>query len=127
MLAISFWNAVWLVFISFMFIAYLMVLFSILVDLFSDHEVGGFVKAIWVVALLLFPLLTALVYLIVRGGGMAKRTAARQATAQAEVNSYIRDVAGAGAASELARAAELHENGKISDEEFAALKTKIMA
>jgi uncharacterized membrane protein len=127
MLAISFWNAVWLVFISFMFIAYLMVLFSILVDLFSDHEVGGFAKAIWVVALLLVPLLTALVYLIVRGGGMAKRTAARQATAQAEVNSYIRDVAGAGAASELARAAELHENGKISDEEFAALKTKIMA
>lgn len=127
MLALSFWNAVWLVFISFMFIAYLMVLFSILVDLFSDHEVGGFAKAIWVIALLLLPLLTALVYLIVRGGGMAKRTAARQAAAQAEVDSYIRDVAGGGAASELARAAELHEKGKINDEEYAALKSKIMA
>ena len=127
MLAISFWNAVWLVFISFMFIAYLMVLFSILVDLFSDHEVGGFAKAIWVIVLLLLPLLTALVYLIVRGGGMAKRTAARQAAAQAEVDSYIRDVAGGGAASELARAAELHEKGKINDEEYAALKSKIMA
>jgi hypothetical protein len=127
MLAVSFWQAIWLVFVSFMFIAYLMVLFSILVDLFGDHETGGFAKAIWVVALLFLPVLTALVYLIARGGGMAKRTAARQAAAQQEVDTYIRDVAGGGVASELSRAAELHDKGKISDAEYAALKSKIMA
>jgi hypothetical protein len=126
MLAVSFGQALWLVIVAFFFIAYLMVLFSILIDIFSDHEMGGLAKAVWVIALILFPLLVALIYLIVRGGGMARRSAARNAAAQQEVDAYIRDVAGNGAASELARAAELHDRGKLSDAEYEALKVKIM-
>lgn len=127
MLAVSFGQALWLVVVSFLFIAFLLVLFSILVDLFGDHELSGFAKAIWVIALIIFPVLGSLIYLIVRGGGMGRRAAARQAAAQQQVDTYIRDVAGAGAASELARAAELHDRGKISDQEYASLKAKIMA
>lgn len=126
MLAVSFGQAIWLIIVSFVFVAYLMVLFSILVDIFGDHDLGGFVKAIWVIALIIFPILTALIYLIARGGGMARRTAARQMAAQAQMDTYIRDVAGGGAASELARAAELHNAGKISDAEYASLKAKII-
>ena len=126
MLAVSFGQALWLIIVSFVFVAYLLVLFSILVDIFGDHDLGGFAKAIWVIALIIFPILTALIYLIARGGGMARRTAARQAAAQSQMDSYIRDVAGGGAASELARAADLHNAGKISDAEYASLKAKII-
>ena len=74
----SFWDIVWFIFISFAFVAYLMVMFSILVDLFRDREESGVMKAVWVVALIVFPLLTALVYLITRGGGMAERQQRRR-------------------------------------------------
>jgi len=72
---VSFWDIVWFIFISFVFIAYLMILFSILGDLFRDKDTSGFVKALWVIALLVVPFLTALIYLIVRGHGMADRSA----------------------------------------------------
>ena len=66
----SFWDVVWIIFISFAFVAYLMVMFSILGDLFRDRDTSGFAKAVWVIALIFLPLLTSLVYLIVRGKGM---------------------------------------------------------
>ena len=64
----SFWDVVWFIFISFAFVAYLMVMFSILTDLFRDPDTSGWAKAVWVIALIFLPLLTSLVYLIARGG-----------------------------------------------------------
>ena len=69
----SFWDIVWFIFISFAFMAYLMVMFSIITDLFRDPDASGFVKAVWIVALIFVPFLTALVYLIARGKSMAER------------------------------------------------------
>ena len=63
----SFWDIVWFIFISFAFVAYLMVMFSILSDLFRDRDTSGIVKAVWVVALIFLPFLTSLLYLIIRG------------------------------------------------------------
>ena len=68
----SFWDIVWFLFISFAFIAYLMVLFSIFSDLFRDRDMSGIVKALWIVLLVLLPLITSLVYVIARGPGMAR-------------------------------------------------------
>jgi hypothetical protein len=68
----SFWDVVWFIFISFAFVAYLMVMFSIISDLFRDRDASGVAKAVWVVALIFLPFLTSLVYLIVRGRGMAE-------------------------------------------------------
>lgn len=70
----SFWDFLWLIIISFAFIAYLILLFSIITDLFRDHKTSGWVKAIWIVFLFFIPLLTSLVYLIVRSDGMAQRS-----------------------------------------------------
>jgi hypothetical protein len=127
MLATSFGEILWLLIISMLFIAYLMMLFSVIADLFRDRELGGFAKAIWAVALIAFPLITMLVYLIVRGNGMAKRSIAQQQAAQESFDSYVRDVAGGGAAQELEKAAALLDTGKISQEEYDRLKTKILA
>lgn len=127
MLAISFGEALWLIIVSFLFITYLMMLFSVIVDLFRDRELSGALKAVWAIALIFFPLITMLIYLVVRGKGMAERQMKQNADAQAAVDTYIRQVAGSDPATSLATAAQLRDQGTISDEEFAALKAKILA
>src|SRR3546814_4311199 len=88
----SFWDFLWLIIISFAFIAYLILLFSIITDLFRDHKTSGWVKAIWIVFLFFIPLLTSLVYLIVRSDGMAQRSleAARSEEHTSELQSLMR-------------------------------------
>ncbi|WP_317698460.1 PLDc N-terminal domain-containing protein [Aeromicrobium sp. REDSEA-S32_B7] len=56
-------------------------LFAIIADLFRDHKLSGWLKAVWVFFLLFLPILTALVYLVARGEGMTERSnkAARDA------------------------------------------------
>lgn len=78
----SFWDFLWLLIVGFAFVAYLMVMFSIIGDLFRDHKTSGFVKALWVLFLIVAPFLTALVYLIVNGSNMAKRQVAALQHAQ---------------------------------------------
>ena len=89
----SFWDVVWFIVISFAFVAYLMVMFSIIVDLFRDRETSGIMKAVWIVCLIFFPLITALVYLIARGSGMAEHQMQRRREHEAQQDAYIRDVA----------------------------------
>ncbi len=116
----------------FVFAAWLMVLFSILVDLFRDHEVSGWGKAGWAVFLIFLPFLGSLVYLIARGSGMRERALKQQQEAQHQLDAYIRQTAGSGsptngsAADELAKLAKLHDESKISDGEFERAKAKIV-
>ena len=72
----SFWDIIWFIFVSFAFIAYLMFMFNIIGDLFRDHTVSGWVKALWMICLIFFPFLTAIIYLVVRGKGMYERQSA---------------------------------------------------
>jgi len=70
----SFWDIIWWFFWVFAFIAYLMALFAIIGDLFRDHKLNGWAKAVWIIFLIFVPFLTALIYLIARGSGMAERS-----------------------------------------------------
>lgn len=127
MVGFSFWEAIWLIFVTFLFITVLMMLFSVIVDLFRDDSLSGVAKAAWIVFLIILPLIGLLIYVIARGKGMADRSAKEQAEAKQGFDAYVRDVAGGGAASELEKASTLHAAGKLSDEEFAQLKAKILA
>ncbi|MGH8775965.1 MAG: SHOCT domain-containing protein [Jiangellaceae bacterium] len=122
----SFWDVVWLIVISFAFVAYLMVMFTIVMDLFRDPEPSGIAKALWVVALILLPLLTSIIYLITRGSGMADRSARQAAAMRQRQDEYIRDVASSGPADQIARAKELLDQGAISAQEFETLKAKAL-
>lgn len=119
-------EALWTVFVIFFLVIFLMILFSIFGDLFRDHEMGGGAKALWVLALILFTPLAALIYLIVRGGGMAKRAQAAQAEAQQQFDDYVKQTAG-GSAAEIAKAKELLDAGTISQEEFDSIKAKALS
>jgi ABC-type multidrug transport system fused ATPase/permease subunit len=125
----SFWDIVWFIVISFAFIAYLMVLFQIVGDLFRDRETSGVMKAVWLVLLIFVPFLTALVYLIARGPKMAERQARAVADLEAQQKAYIRDVAAQGTSptEQIARAAELRDQGQISEEEYHRLKEKALS
>jgi len=126
----SFWDIVWFIVISFCFFAYLMIMFRIIVDLFRDKDTSGVVKALWIVALIFVPFLTALVYLIARGSGMAERAEAEYQSLRSAQDARIREVAGsngASAADQIARGKELLDAGVISQGEFDALKAKALA
>ena len=123
----NFWDIIADIFYIFVFVAYLMVLFRIFTDLFSDHKLAGGWKAVWIVALVFAPLLSSLVYLIARGRSMAERGAAAQHRAQEAAASYIKEVAGTSTADEIAKAKALLDSGAISADEFAALKAKALA
>lgn len=123
----SFWDFLWTGVVIFAFIAYLMILFNILADLFwRDHKTSGVVKAIWVVFLIVLPYLTAIVYLIARGKGMAERAREQALQAKQETDDYIRQAAGRSPAQEIADAKALLDAGTISPGEFDALKAKAL-
>lgn len=122
----EFWDLVWLIFTAFMFIAYLLIVFQIIGDLFRDREVSGIARALWIIGLIVVPFLTALIYVIARGSGMAQRQAAAQQRMKADADDYIRHVAGHSPATQIAEAKRLLDDGTISAEEFARLKAKAL-
>ena len=109
----------------FVFVAWIMVLFTILSDLFRDHGLSGWGKAAWVLFLIFVPFLAALIYLIARGGGMRERSIAQQQEAKEQFDAYVRQTAGGGA-DELAKLSDLRDKGAISDEEFQRAKDKLL-
>ncbi|HZA78570.1 MAG TPA: SHOCT domain-containing protein [Acidimicrobiales bacterium] len=120
------WTALWV----FMLVLVVWVFIAIISDLFRDHQTSGWVKAAWVVALIVFPLLGSLAYLIVRGQGMAERSAAEHRIAQQQMDSYIRSTAastGTGPVDDLTRLAQLRENGTITDAEFETIKARVVS
>jgi len=125
----NFWSIIWVVIWSFVFVAYLFVLFYILTDLFRDHQLSGWWKALWIIFLIFAPYLTALVYVIARGKGMAERQQAYIRDTRTQTDAYIREVSAGSAspADEIARAKGLLDSGAITPEEFAALKAKALS
>jgi hypothetical protein len=119
-----FWLLIW----SFFIVCYLMILFQIIGDLFRDKELSGWWKALWIIALIFVPFLSALIYLIARGKGMAERQAGEMKQAQAATDSYIQEVAGrSNPAEQIATAKSLLDQGTITQTEFDRLKASALA
>lgn len=111
----------------FFFVIWIWILITILTDLFRDHELSGWWKAVWVLFLVFIPFLTALVYLIARGSGMRDRTIKAQADAKQHFDEYVREQAHTSPADELHKLNELKEKGALSPEEFDKAKEKLLA
>jgi hypothetical protein len=123
----SFWDIVWFIFITWAFVAYLMVMFSIIGDIFRDQDMSGIVKALWCFALVFFPFITALIYIIARGGAMAERSMRASAAQRRQQDAYIREVAGSTTPTDqITQARALLDAGAISQSEYDALKAKAL-
>ncbi|MET0788746.1 MAG: SHOCT domain-containing protein [Cellulomonas sp.] len=118
-----FWLLIW----WFLFFAYLVILFQIIGDLFRDHALSGWWKALWIIGLIVLPFLTALIYIIARGRGMAERQVQAVQQAKSDTDTYIREVAGKSPAEHIADAKALLDAGTIDEAEFAQLKAKALA
>ena len=122
----NFWDLILLIASTFIFIAYLLVLFQIIVDLFRDPDLGGGSKVLWIIGLIFVPVLTSLLYILTRGRGMAARQRSEVQRARSDAESYIREVAGKSPADQIADAKRLLDAGTINADEFARLKAKAL-
>lgn len=116
-----FWYLLWI----FYFTAYIFMVFLIISDLFRDHKLNGWWKAVWIIFLIFAPFLTALVYVIARGKGMAERAAAARGGVVPESDDY-RPAASSTPAQDIAQAKELLDAGTITQGEYEALKSKAL-
>jgi hypothetical protein len=117
----------------FFFVIWIWILFTIIGDLFRDHQLSGWAKAAWIIVLLILPYLGAFIYLIARGSGMRDRAIKEQAEVKQHFDDYVRQqaaTAGAGgggsAVDELHKLSDLKAKGDITDEEFARMKAKLV-
>lgn len=118
----SFLNFIVDAFAIFVFVAWLWLFITVAGDLFSRHDISGWAKAIWVVALLVFSYLSVLAYLITQGHGMAERRASNAKEARDE----LRRVVGFSVADEIAKLDALKASGSISPAEFDKLRARLV-
>jgi hypothetical protein len=115
----------WSMVIFFLFVMWIWILIAIFADVFSRHDIGGGMKALWTVALLFIPLFGVLVYMITESRGMAERRMQAVEAQQRQIASYVQPTAGG--AAEIAKAKELLDSGSITAVEFDALKARALA
>jgi len=120
-------DTLWTLVYIFFMIIFFMIFFMVIMDLFSDHTLGGGAKAVWIIFLAFVPFLTLLVYMVARGKGMAERSMERARRDQSEADSYIRRVASASPSDEISKAKALLDSGTISADEFERIKTRVTA
>lgn len=116
----AFWFYIWF--------SCIFIFITVIIDIFRDHTLNGWAKALWLIFLLVLPFLGALIYLIARGRSMSERKMAEVQAAQAAQTSYIQSVAGSSSATdEIVKAKALLDSGAISDDEFTKLKAAALA
>jgi hypothetical protein len=118
------WSILWFT----MFFIWIWLLILVFSDIFRSPDLGGWAKAIWTIFVIIVPYLGVFVYLIARGHKMGEHAAAAATAADEAQRAYIQSVVNnAGSpADELAKAAELKDKGLLSEDEFQAMKAKIL-
>jgi ABC-type multidrug transport system fused ATPase/permease subunit len=112
----------------FVFLIWFWLLVIIFGDIFRSHDMGGGAKALWVLFVIILPFLGILVYLIARGGKMHERAEQAAQQQQQAFDQYVKETAGGGnSVDQLAKLADLKNQGAITDAEFEAQKAKLLA
>ncbi|MGR0318955.1 SHOCT domain-containing protein [Agromyces sp. ZXT2-3] len=122
------WDFIVWIFWFYVIVACIWIFITVFIDIFRDHTLNGWAKALWVIFLVFVPFLAAFIYLIARGDSMTKRNMERAQAMSAEQAQYIRNVAGTGqsATAEIESAKKLLDSGAITSAEYEALKAKAL-
>jgi hypothetical protein len=124
----TFFDALWSMFVFFLWIMWFWLLFVVFADIFRRHDLSGWGKTGWLVLTILLPFLGVFIYLIANGDSMTKRTLERERSQRAQLDEYVRETAGGGGATaEIAKAKELLDTGAITQAEFEAIKAKALS
>ena len=117
----------WTILIFMAWVVWIWIAITVLIDVFRRHDINGWIKALWVIFIIVLPFLGVLIYLIASHDGMAERSQKQQETSQAQFDDYVRKTAGTGGATaEIEKAKALLDNGTINQTEFEALKAKAL-
>jgi predicted PurR-regulated permease PerM len=123
-----FLDVFWTMLVIFLWIAWFIILFRCLMDLFRRHDISGWGKTAWIIFLILLPFLGVFVYIITQGRHMAERDVKDMQQAQSQFDDYVKTVAASGGpAAEIEKAKGLLDAGSITQAEFDAIKAKALA
>jgi hypothetical protein len=118
----------WTMLIFVMWVIWLWILITVLMDLFRRDDIGGWGKAAWTLFVIVLPYLGVFIYLITQGRQMAERKASEMRSSRAAFDDYVRDVAGSsGPSDQIASAKELLNSGAIDQAEFDQIKRRALA
>ena len=127
----TFLDVMWSMFIFFLWIIWFWLLFTVFVDVFRRHDIHGGKKTLWLVFVIILPFLGVFIYIITQNDGMTQRNLDRAQAQRAQFDQYVRETAGGsgggGAATEIANAKQLLDQGAITQAEFDAIKQKALA
>lgn len=120
-------QVLWSFFWFFIFFMWIMLVFRVFGDIIRSDDLSGASKAIWTAFIIFLPYLGVLMYLIARGDAMGSRQMQAAQQQEAALQNFIRSTAGSSSeADQLASLADLHTNGKLSDAEYAAAKSRVI-
>ena len=118
----------WTMLIFFAFVVWLWILFTVLADIFRRHDTSGFAKVLWIVFIIIIPYFGVFIYLIIEHKGMTERAIKQQQAAQAQIDDYVKSVAGSGDPTEqITKGKQLLDSGTITQAEFDQIKQKALA
>jgi hypothetical protein len=128
LVAYSFGQVMWTLFVFFAWILFFWLLFTVFGDLFSRHDISGWAKTGWTILVIVLPFLGIFIYLIAEGRGMGERAQAKAQAQQSQMDAYVRSVASAeGPSDQISKGKELLDAGTITQAEFDQLQTKALA
>jgi hypothetical protein len=123
-----FLDVLWTLFIFFLWVIWFWLLFTVFIDVFRRHDIGGGKKVLWLIFVIIVPFLGVFIYILTQNDGMTQRNLDRAKAQQSQFDSYVRETAGSGgAATEIANAKQLLDQGTITQAEFDAIKQKALA
>ena len=91
-------------------------------DVFRRDDLGGGMKAVWIIVLFWLPFLGSLIYIIAR-----PRVTMTDVRALTAAEAASKAVQGVSTADELAKLAQLRDAGAITVPEYDRLKAKLLA
>ena len=122
-----FLNFIWLMIVFFAFVIWIWLLISVFADIFRRRDIGGGMKALWIIFVIIAPYLGVLIYLIAEHNGMADRSEQQMKSMQKQQDDYIKSVAGSSPADQVTQAKQLLDSGAITQAEFDTMKAKALA
>ena len=120
-------NAFWIMLWFFLWLMWLMLLFRVITDMFSDRSLSGWAKAGWLIMLIVLPFVGVFAYLILRGSTMGARAQKRAEESEEAFRDYVREATAPGQADELSKLAALKADGTLSEQEFEQAKARVLA